>query len=379
MKIPYFNIRLLMFFSLLSILIGCNKKTEVPSVPVATVPAATVPVVVQPSADLAPITPIGYNGYDLVWNDEFNGSSLDATKWSYEVGTGVNGDFGTGQLDRATDRTENVSLQNSIANTDGGSLAITTRREAYMDRQYTSGRINTKGKASFGPGYRIEARVWAKDVRYKGQGFAFWLMPDEFPAASGSIMWPQGGEVDIMEYVGAIPAHNLGTVHYAWFWKDNQYVDWNHAHKGAYYSYAGKEVPDPKPVYGNWPASATDLNTGSGGYYIYRIEFFNDRLEFSINNHIYHIHYLNDGAAFDHGKADGQDKDSVVVLNGKRTYLSEYSNHFPEWKPFEHKFYIILSAGVGGNDNMSYGGAITPSAVFPCSTFVDWVRVYKRK
>jgi len=40
----------------------------------------------------------------VILNDEFTGSSLDISKWNYETGTGVNGDFGTGQLDYATNR-----------------------------------------------------------------------------------------------------------------------------------------------------------------------------------------------------------------------------------------------------------------------------------
>lgn len=59
-----------------------------------------------------------YPGYNLVWSDEFNGTSLDQTKWNYETGTGVNGDFGTGQIDRATNRIENVSIVNNITGAD---------------------------------------------------------------------------------------------------------------------------------------------------------------------------------------------------------------------------------------------------------------------
>jgi len=40
---------------------------------------------------------------ELVWEDNFNMGELDLSKWNYETGTGVNGDWGTGQLDRATD------------------------------------------------------------------------------------------------------------------------------------------------------------------------------------------------------------------------------------------------------------------------------------
>jgi len=53
-------------------------------------------------------------------------------------------------------------------------------------------------------------RVFPRDVKDMGQGFAFWMMPDEIPQGWTYIMWPQGGEVDIMEYVGSIPYNNLG-------------------------------------------------------------------------------------------------------------------------------------------------------------------------
>jgi beta-glucanase (GH16 family) len=316
-----------------------------------------------------------YPGYSLIWNDEFNTSTLDASKWSFETGTGVNGDFGTGQLDRATERTQNVSMLPGTGS--DGSLAITTRKEFFIDRNYTSGRINTSGKFSAGPGTRIEARVWARDVNYKGQGFAFWMMPAEIPAGEDHLMWPQGGEVDIMEYVGAIPSANLGTVHYAWFWENNEYTDWNHGHKGAYYSYAGQQVPDTNPGYGGWPVQANDPNAGSGGYHLYRIDWFDDRIEFSVDEHVYHINYFNDGGVMN-DTADGQDFDTNVLINGKKTFKSEYSNHMTEWQSFSHQFYLIFSAGVGGNDNMSYGGAIDTNAVFPCTTLVDYVRVYQR-
>jgi len=335
------------------------------------------PPVVTPPVVIAP--PTIYDGYTLLWNDEFNGSAVDVQKWNYETGTGVNGDFGTGQLDRATDRTENVKIANGIQNAGGGCLAIITRRENFADRNYTSARLNTKGTGSWGPGHRIEARIWPQDILYKGQGFAFWMMPSEMPANVTSLMWPQGGEIDIMEYVGAIPFQNLGSVHYAWSWENNLYQSWNHGHKGGYYAYKDQQVPATNPTYGGWPPASEDTTAGSAGFHIYRIDWFAERMEFSVDNYIYHIHYFNDGAAFNNGTKDGQDQDAVVQLNGKRTLKSEYSNHFAEWSPFEHKFFLLLTGGVGGNDNLTYGGAIGSDAVFPCSTYIDWVRVYTRQ
>lgn len=309
----------------------------------------------------------------LVWSDEFNDGSLDLSKWNYETGTGINGDWGTGQLDRATDRVENVSFANGIADADGGCLVITTRKEAYQDRDYTSGRINTKDKGAWGPGHRIVARVFPQGVKHQGQGFAFWMMPQEKPVTVDEIMWPQGGEVDIMEYVGSIPYHNLGTVHYAWEWQNNEYHEWNHGHLGGYYSYETQQTPDPEePGYGGYPPLNNDPNAGSSGFHEYGIDWYDDRIEFFVDGHVYHIHYLNDGGGF---VVDGQDQKTVTQIDGRRVTVSEYSNHFDEWHPFENNMFLILSAGVGGSD-YTYGGPIVPEAQFPTSVYIDWVRVY---
>lgn len=310
----------------------------------------------------------------LIWEDNFNSGQLDLTKWNYEEGTGVNGDFGTGQIDRATQRIENVSFQNNVNGAEDGCLVITTRQEFYIDRNYTSGRINTAGKASWGPGHRIVTRAYPRDVQQKGHGFAFWMMPDEIPNGWDYIMWPQGGEIDIMEYVGSIPYHNLGSVHYAWFWENNQWQSWNHGHKGFYYSYETNQVPNPsEPGYGGYPPAINNPYAGSSSFHNYGIDWYNDRIEFFVDNYVYHIHYLNDGGIF---QVDGQDGDTIMTIENNRVGVSEYSNHFNEWFPFEHNMYVILSAGVGGQD-YTYGGSIVPEAEFPCSVFIDWVKVYE--
>lgn len=311
--------------------------------------------------------------YYLIWQDDFNTPVLDTSKWTIETGTGVNGDWGTGQIDRATDRPENISLTDTVSGTSGSCLVITSRRENYIDREYTSGRINTAGKFAWGPGHRIVARVKPRDIRFMGQGFAFWMLADETPADTNYIMWPQGGEIDIMEYVGAIPYHNLGSVHYAYDWANNEWQSWNHAHQGFYYSYENEQVPDPsEPGYGNYPPPLGAAFAGSSAFHNYGIDWFDDRIEFFVDSTVYHIHYFNDGAQF---SQDGQDESEVIVNGGNRVGVSEYSNHFSEWHPFEHQMYLILSTGVGGSVN-TYGGPIQSNADFPCSIYIDWVKVY---
>jgi beta-glucanase (GH16 family) len=125
------------------------------------------------------------------------------------------------------------------------------------------------------------------------------MMPDEIPDGWDYIMWPQGGEIDIMEYVGAIPYHNLGSVHYAWFWENNQWQSWNHGHKGFYYSFETTQVPNPsEPGYGGYPPDDTEPNAGSNAFHIYGIDWYTDRIEFFVDDKVYHIHYLNDGGFF---------------------------------------------------------------------------------
>jgi beta-glucanase (GH16 family) len=442
----------------------------------------------------------------LVWSEEFNNESVNPDIWNYETGTGINGNWGTGQMDIATDRSENVRIQQGVPEADGGVLVITTRRETFSlpgqgTRDYTSGRINTSKKVAWGPGHRIVARVWAKDVRYPGQGFAFWMMPAEIPTGYNNLMWPQGGEIDIMEYVGGIPSANLGSVHFASQWLNNAWADGNHRHQGFYYSYQNHQVPPPSAqwvsvdlgspneisrvvlkwetayaksyelqisddnqtwtslfatttangatddvslagtgryvrVYatergtewgyslfeleiygavgggnlalhktaasssdenielsaakavdgsgttrwasgsvesptGEWPADRDDEFAGSYGFHEYGIDWYKDRLEFFVDDYVYHVHYFKDGEI----TANGQDDKTIITTDDRRVGISEYSNHFAEWHPFEKKMYIILSAGVGGEG--TYGGAIASQAEFPCDVYVDWIRVYQ--
>src|SRR6187431_3380123 len=76
-------------------------------------------------ATIAAFGAVNASAQTLVWNDEFNGTQLDLNTWNIETGTGINGDWGTGQLDRATERPENINFLQGISGADGGVLAIT--------------------------------------------------------------------------------------------------------------------------------------------------------------------------------------------------------------------------------------------------------------
>jgi beta-glucanase (GH16 family) len=138
--------------------------------------------------------------WELVWSDEFDadgGEPIDDAYWTCEVG---GHGWGNAQLEHDTDRIENV------AHDGDGNLVITARKETYRGNDYTSGRCNTRDKVEFTYG-RVEARLNLPE----GQGIwpAFWMLGANFP----EVGWPDSGEIDIMEYIGAEPRSTHGTIH----------------------------------------------------------------------------------------------------------------------------------------------------------------------
>lgn len=146
------------------------------------------------------ITPESYPGMTLIWQDEFEGNSLDSRFWSYDIGTGVDG-WGNHELQYY--REENVQVQS-------GYLTITAKREDYNGMQYTSSRIKTQDKKSF-----LYGRIDMRAKLPKGQGIwpAFWALG----ANHSTVGWPLCGEIDFMEMIGGGPGKDNtvhGTVHY---------------------------------------------------------------------------------------------------------------------------------------------------------------------
>ncbi len=130
------------------------------------------------------VTPRAYDGYSLVWNDEFNASSLDRMVWNIEQG---GGGWGNQEKQYYTDREENLRVAD-------GNLVINVRKEQYGNNEYTSARITTKNNKDFTFG-RVEARI--KLPKGGGTWPAFWML--------GYGSWPLCGEIDIMEHVGNKP------------------------------------------------------------------------------------------------------------------------------------------------------------------------------
>lgn len=138
---------------------------------------------------------------NLFWWDEFNGTELDLSNWTYDIGAG-NG-WGNQELQNYT-AGDNSFVENGLLN-------IVAEEEQLGGSNYTSARIKTQNKFSFQYG-RIEARIKLP----QGQGIwpAFWMLGSNI----STVGWPACGEIDVMEMVGGQGREN--TVHATLHWEE---------------------------------------------------------------------------------------------------------------------------------------------------------------
>lgn len=163
-------------------------------------PQASAPVI--PKTATTPPTSDSTT-YTLLWSDEFNGTSVDASKWNFETGNlNVNQEEEYYQVSNAT-----------VAN---GYLAITAKNQSVGGFSYTSARMNTSNKFNVTYG-KIEARI-ALPV---GAGLwpAFWMLGDDI---NTGVTWPGCGEIDIMEHIDT-DSLIYGTMHWSEGGKETSY------------------------------------------------------------------------------------------------------------------------------------------------------------
>lgn len=238
--------------------------------------------------------------YQLVFSDEFDEPELDLSVWRFE--TGNNNGWGNNELQYYTDG----------ANADiiDGKLVITARYEDYEGYDYTSSRIITRNREDFMYG-KFEIRAKLPDAR--GSWSAIWMLSTDSYA-----VWPEGGEIDIMEQVGAYDNIVHSTIHTLLY---------NHkdgTQKGDSYS----------------------VENATTEFHTYTLEWLPDKLKFFVDGDL------------------------------KFTYQPNLYSTCPldnKW-PFDTRFYMIFNIAVGGDWGGAYG--IIPEE-FPTSMEIDYVRVYQ--
>ena len=148
-------------------------------------------------------------GYQLVWQDEFDGNYGYAPNENGVPRTELNPDYWTHEVKNAgwvnhelqnyvNHKTPEGKLVTELRN---GKLRITALKE---NGKVYSGRVYAKVKEGWRYGY-IEASI--KLPKGKGTWPAFWMMPVNYRS------WPADGEIDIMEEVGYHPDYVSSSLH----------------------------------------------------------------------------------------------------------------------------------------------------------------------
>lgn len=167
--------------------------------------------------------------YKLVWEDNFDGQSLDSSKWNVEQKVGV---WNTGSnAEFQHYRSENVTVGDD--GNGNNCLILTAKKENFNGYAYTSGRVNTKGKFGFKRG-KLEASIKIPDLA-NGLWPAFWTL------GYTPVGWPDCGEIDVLEM-----GHQQGITDGV----QNRYMG-SHLFWGPYPSDYGKNF-----------VATQDLNTG---------------------------------------------------------------------------------------------------------------------
>ena len=270
---------------------------------------------------LASVGGTPYSGWNLAWSDEFNGTTVDPSTWTYDIGTGTGpGQPGTGwgnnELEYYTSRTNNVYEA-------GGMLHIVARQESNYNgsgADYTSARLLSQGLVSQKYG-RIE---WsAKLPLGTGCWPALWLLGSDITTVS----WPGCGEIDMMENRGSDPTIVQSSTHSGGNGGSDGYGD----DGGVYQFISGEET------------------NAAAGFHTYTMDWSTNAIMFYTDGHL------------------------LATVKNWSSSVGSYP------VPFNQPFFFIMNLAIGG----SYLGWPSESSVnsgtaFPVEMDVDYLRVYQQ-
>lgn len=256
-----------------------------------------VPVSQEAKPEIIAPTIVPPEGYELVWNDEFLEGDRPGNGWSYETG---GGGWGNNELQTYVNCSKDGE---QLAIVEDGVLNIIAKK---IGGTVYSIRMNTVQSWTYG---YFEARL--KLPAGKGTWPAFWMMPKDFK------MWPDDGEIDIMEEVGYDPNVVVSTIHCKAY---------NHASNTQK---TGNKL----------------ISTAQTEFHVYALEWTKDFIKGYVDGECYF--------SFDNDKA-----------GDKNTW------------PFDVPFYLKLNLAWGGN----WGGAQgVDETVLPATYSIDYVRVFQKK
>lgn len=141
-----------------------------------------------------------YEGYELVWHDEFDGETLDRADWNREIRKAY---WTNNELQAYTGGDANIFIRDGV-------LVLKALRHVDENGSvtYTSGKVQTQDKHDF-----LYGKIVVRARVPQGQGLwpAIWMMPTR-ESKYGS--WPRCGEIDIMEILGHQTHIAYANIHY---------------------------------------------------------------------------------------------------------------------------------------------------------------------
>ena len=235
--------------------------------------------------------------WELAFEDEFEGDQLDRSKWNIDRGDGCPDLCGWGNNEQQRYKPDNITVADGI-------LTIQGRQEA--NGNYTSGRINTKGKFDFRYG---KVEVSAKLPSGQGTWPAIWMLHSDETIYGP---WPRSGEIDIME------AFNLGV--------DGNTAISSTAHYGM----------------GTAPFTGTtsEYDTGIGGdmgFRTYTLEWERDKLRFYVDGVHFQTQNAQNWYVYYPADEDGLYDEFGALDDGPRD------------SPFDQAFHLIMNFAIGGD------------------------------
>ncbi len=265
------------------------------------------------------------NGYELVWSDEFNGTTLNTKAWNIEV----NGNGG-GNNELQYYRSENVSVGTEPTSGEN-CMIITSKKESFGGKSFTSGRVNSMGKVAFKHG-KIEARIMMPKTA-NGLWPAFWMMGNDMNAG---VSWPYCGEMDILE-AGNSEGISAGT--------QEKYID-GALHWGPY---SGGN----HPMYAKGYTSPYSLQDGQ--FHLFTLIWDDNKVSMYI----------------DLDKNPGESPYFEMTI-------SDMSAQNSAGRYFHKQFFLLFNVAVGGSVTGIYNdNGITALNNGDAKMYVDYVRAYQ--
>lgn len=277
----------------------------------------------------------------LVWSDEFNGTAIDATKWSFEKNC-----WGGGNNEQQcyTEQEKNAFVKDGVLNIVAvkedftGPDSSEGTGSATKTLPYTSARLRTKNLQEWTFG-RFEIR--AKLPQGQGTWPAIWMLPTDSPYG----VWASSGEIDIMEAVnlgtrttvdGVLQAPDTrvyGTLHYGKTWPGN-------VSSGDPYT-----LPNSVNPADDFHTYALEWEEGEIRWYVDGVNYATQRKAG------WYSQYMVDG----------------ILTNA------------PDGAPFDEKsaYHLLLNLAVGGAWAGGANNKGIDESVFPQKMQVDYVRVYE--